>query len=318
MADVTDAPFRKIIAKYSRHGGRPKHGVSGKGGPDVFWTEFVSADGLASEKGRKRLLNDLKFSRGEKPIVAQIFGSKPENIETTCRLISKLGFDGIDINMGCPDRKVEKQGAGSAMIKNPSIAREVIKSAIKGAGKIPVSVKTRIGFNKIEYKEWLTEILKENISALTIHLRTRKELSDVPAHWELAKEIVDFVRKQKPNLVLIGNGDVTSLEQGEKLAKESGLDGIMIGRGVFGNPWLFDSKKKKAPAISEKLKALLEHTKLFEKTLLHHKRFDVMKKHFKAYISGFDGAKELRAKLMATNSSKEVASIIKSLKNTAK
>jgi nifR3 family TIM-barrel protein len=331
MADVTDAPFRKIIAKYSRHDGRPKHGVSGKGGPDVFWTEFVSADGLASEKGRKRLLNDLKFSRGEKPIVAQIFGSHPENIEVACRLIAKLGFDGIDLNMGCPDRKVEKQGAGSAMIKNPSVAREVIRAAIKGAGKLPVSVKTRIGFNKIEYKEWLGEILKEDISALTIHLRTRKELSNVPAHWELAKEIVKFVRTQKKDLILIGNGDVSSLAEGKAYAKKSGFDGIMIGRGVFGNPWLFDRNRNQGPSLAlegesliskisvkEKLKALLEHTKLFEKTLLHHKRFDVMKKHFKAYVCGFDGAKELRVKLMATNSSKEVASIIKSFQNTAR
>jgi nifR3 family TIM-barrel protein len=304
MADVTDAPFRKIIAKYSRHG---KVG----GGPDVFWTEFVAADGLASEKGRVRLLNDLKFSKAEKPIVAQIFGSHPENIETTCKLLAKLGFDGIDINMGCPDRKVEKQGAGAAMIKTPAIAREVIKAAIRGAGKVPVSVKTRIGFNKIEYKEWLIEILKEDISALTVHLRTRKELSDVSAHWELGEEIVDFVRSQKPELILIGNGDVSTLEMGKAYAKESGFDGIMIGRGIFGNPWLFDSKKKKAPTIKEKLKALLEHSKLFEKTLLHHKRFDVMKKHFKAYVSGFDGAKELRVKLMTTNNSKEVALIIK-------
>jgi len=310
MADVTDDPFRKIIAKYSRHG-LPGQGKTG-GGPDVFWTEFVAADGLASEKGRKNLLNDLKFSKTEKPIVAQIFGSHPENIETTCKLIAKLGFDGIDINMGCPDRKVEKQGAGAAMIKTPVIAREVIRAAIKGAGKIPVSVKTRIGFNKIEYNEWLSEILKEDISALTIHLRTRKELSDVPAHWEIAKEIVDFVRAQKPELILIGNGDVSSLEQGKQLAKQSGFDGIMIGRGIFGNPWLFDSKKKIAPTTVEKLKALLEHSKLFEKTMLHHKRFDVMKKHFKAYVSGFDGAKELRVKLMMTNNSKEVEKIIKS------
>ena len=304
MADVTDAPFRKIIAKYSRHN------ITG-GGPDVFWTEFVAADGLASEKGRKNLLNDLKFSKGEKPIVAQIFGCHIENIEITCKLIAKLGFDGIDINMGCPDRKVEKQGAGAAMIKNPRVAREVIRAAIKGAGKVPVSVKTRIGFNKIEYIEWLAEIIEEDIAALTIHLRTRKELSDVPAHWEFAKEIVDFVRAQKPELILIGNGDVDSLEMGRAYANESGFDGIMIGRGIFGNPWLFDLKKMEAPTIDEKLKALLEHSKLFEKSLLHHKRFDVMKKHFKAYVSGFDGAKELRVKLMTTNNSKEVASIIK-------
>lgn len=311
MADVTDAPFRQIIAKYSRHG---KTG----GGPDIFWTEFVSADGLASSEGRKKLINNIRFSKKEKPIIAQVFGSKPENIEIACRLISKLGFDGIDLNMGCPERKIEKQGAGSAMIKSPSLAREVIRAAIRGAEGLPVSLKTRIGYNKIEYKEWLSEILKEDISALTIHLRTRKELSDVPAHWELAKEIVNFIRGQKKDLVIIGNGDIDSLEEGILKAKESGFDGIMVGRGIFGNPWLFDSKKKEAPTIKEKLKVLVEHMKLFEKLMKGQKSFAVMKKHFKVYVNGFLGAKELRNKLMTTNNSKEVVKIVKDFKKLLK
>jgi len=315
MADVTDEPFRRIIAKYSKHG-------NSKGGPEVFWTEFVAADGLVSPIGRKKLLPILKYSKKEKPIVAQIFGSKPENIEKACEIVAKLGFDGIDLNMGCPDRKVEKQGAGSAMMKNPVLAREVIRAALNGVKSskkhIPISVKTRIGYNKIEYKEWLSEIVKEDISALTIHLRTRKEMSKVRAHWELAKEIVSFVRSQKKDLILIGNGDVKNIEEGTKLAKESsssaqaGFDGIMIGRGIFGNPWLFDKTKtgKEVP-IKLKLKVLLEHAKLFEKLMRKSKNFAVMKKHFKAYVNGFDGAKELRVELMGTNNSKEVEKIVK-------
>ncbi|MGB8815664.1 MAG: tRNA-dihydrouridine synthase [Minisyncoccia bacterium] len=318
MSDVTDIAFRQMIAKKSRHG---KVG----GGPDVFWTEFVSADGLASEEGRKHLIFNLKFSKNERPIVAQIFGSNPEKIKIASKIILDLGFDGLDINMGCPDRSVEKQGAGASLIKNPKLARKIIKSAIEGVkGKIPVSVKTRIGYNTIEYKKWLSEIIKEDISALTIHLRTRKELSNVPAHWELAREIVDFIWSKKRDLILIGNGDIKTREEGIEFAQKSGFDGVMIGRGIFGNPWFFDSKKSgkglslaleggSLVTTKEKLKTLLEHIKIFDKELLKkgHKNFAVMKKHFKAYINGFDGAKEFRVQLMGTNNFKEAEKIIK-------
>jgi nifR3 family TIM-barrel protein len=316
MADVTDIAFRQIIAKYSKHG-LPGQGKKG-GGPDVFWTEFVAADGIASVKGREALLNDLKFSKKERPIVAQIFGSKPENIEITCKIIADLGFDGIDINMGCPDRKIEKQGAGSAMIKNPKIAREVIRAAKKGAPNIPISVKTRIGYNKIDYQNWLSEILAEKPSALTIHLRTRKEMSKADAHWELAKEISEFVKSIDKEVVLIANGDIKSVEEGREKIKNTEFDGIMIGRGIFGNPWLFDSKIKKEITTKEKLKVLVEHTKLFNKLLKNQKNFSVMKKHFKAYINGFDGAKELRNELMQCNIEKEVKKIIKVYLTTLK
>lgn len=324
MLDVTDIAFRQIIAKYSKHG---KNG----GGPDVFWTEFVSADGIASNEGRKKLLPMLKFSKKEKPIIAQIFGAKPENIKTTCKIISKMGFSGIDINMGCPDKSVIKQGAGAALIRTPKLAQEIIHAAKAGAlyphtnvskkihggkyknigvgARLPISVKTRIGFNTIEYKKWLPKILEEGIDALTIHLRTRKEMSNVGAHFELAKEIVKTVRKYDKNVVLIINGDITTIEDGKRKAKEFGYDGVMIGRGIFGNPWLFDQKRKATPTTKEKLKVLLEHTKLYQK-LLPHKNFQNMKKHFKAYISGFENAKELRIELMNTNNSKEVEKIL--------
>lgn len=302
MADVTDAPFRAMFAKYGK--------------PDVLWTEFVSADGLCS-RGKEKLLHILKYSEKERPIVAQIFSANPENIEKTCAFIAGLGFDGIDINMGCPDKSVLKQGAGAALIKTPKLARSIIRSAlagVKSVGKnIPVSVKTRIGFNKIEIEEWIVELIKEDISALTIHARTKKEMSDVPAHWVDVKKVVDLVKNSLDErirkILVIGNGDVLDIEDGKKKSLETGCDGIMIGRGAFGKPWLFNAKKKEI-TVSERLKIMLEHTKLFEKTLGNDKNFAVMKKHYKAYVNGFDGAKELRVKLMEANSYQIVEDII--------
>ena len=295
MADVTDYAFRKILAKYGK--------------PDVTWTEFVSADGLANKIGQKKLLINLKFSKKEKPIVAQIFGSNPINIKKAVILCKKLNFDGVDINMGCPDRSVEKQNSGAAMMKNSKLAKEILEAARSVAGKIPISVKTRIGYNKNEIDTWIKFLLEQKLPALTVHLRTRKEMSNVPAHWELMPKIIAMRDKISPNTLIIGNGDVVDLEDGKIRYKESGCDGVMIGRGVFGRPDLF-SKNKKEISLEKKLKVLIEHTELFEKEFNKIKSFAVMKKHFKAYVNGFDGAKELRAKLMDTKNSKEVKKII--------
>jgi len=292
MADVTDSAFRRIITKYGK--------------PDVFWTEFVSADGLCSP-GKKKLLPILKFSKKEKPIIAQIFSSKPDKIREASKIIAKLGFDGIDINMGCPDRAVEKQGAGSALIKNPKLAKEIIRACKEGAGKLPVSVKTRIGYNKSELETWIPALLEEDIAVLTVHARTRKELSDLPAKWEFVKRAVEIRDKMKVKTLIIGNGDVKDLDGARKKAKETGCDGVMIGRAIFGNPFLFSDQKE--ISLEKRLKVLVEHSKLFEK-LLPHKNFSVMKKHFKAYVSGFPEAKELRIRLMETENSKQVAKII--------
>lgn len=301
MADVTDFAQRQILAKHGK--------------PDVIYTEFVSADGLASEKGRQVLIKDLRFEENEHPIVAQIFGAKPENIETASRLVAELGFDGVDINMGCPDKNVIKQGAGSALIKNPQLAREIIRAAKKGAGKIPVSVKTRIGFNKNEIETWLPELLAEKPAAIIIHGRTKKEMSEVDAHWDIIKRAAEIA--EGSGVLIIGNGDVKNLEDGKVKAKESGVDGVMIGRGIFGNPWIFNEKKsangiEKIP-LKERFKIMIQHTELFEKEISgkNIKGFHVMKKHFKAYVSGFEGASSLRAKLMEADNSKEIIEIIK-------
>lgn len=318
MADVTDCVFRKIIAKY--------------GPPDVFWTEFVSADGLAHPEARKKLLIDLKYSKKEHPIVAQIFGSNPENMEKASKLCRELGFHGVDINMGCPDRSIEKQGAGASMIKNPLLAKEIIRAVKKGAGDLPVSVKTRIGYNKNEIGDsqngWIKNLLEEDIAVLTVHLRTRKEMSLVPARWDLMKDIVKIRNEVNKNVLIIGNGDVIDIDDGKKKCEESGCDGAMLGRAIFGNPWLFkktgkNSSKKNHhfskelfPSVKDKLKVMVEHTKLFEKELGKYKNFAIMKKHYKAYVNGFDGAKELRIKLMEAKDAKEIEKITKDfLKN---
>lgn len=297
MANVTDAAFRRIIAKYGK--------------PDVTWTEFVSADGLMSP-GREVLLRDLEYSEGERPIVAQLFTGHADKMKGAAALARKLGFDGIDINMGCPDRAVEKQGGGAGMIKDMENTRKVIEAAREGAGDLPVSVKTRIGYNKNQIDEWIVFLLGLKLPLLTVHLRTRKEMSDVPAHWELMPQIVALRDKISPETLIIGNGDVLTLEDAHKKVKETGCDGVMIGRGIFGNPWCFNPKiKKEDLSIEEKLGVLVEHTKLFEKLLGDVKNYAIMKKHFKAYVSGWDGAKELRVKLMETNSAKEMEKVIK-------
>ncbi len=304
MADVTDCAFRKLITKYGK--------------PDVLWTEFVAADGLAHPKAREKLLIDLKYGEDEHPIVAQIFGSKPDNIREAAKLCRELGFDGVDINMGCPDRTIEKQGSGAGMMKNPELAVEIIRAAIEGAGDLPVSVKTRIGYNKNEIETWLPKILAEDIAALTVHLRTRKEMSDVPAHWELMPQIVGLRDKINPKVVILGNGDVVDTDDARKKCEETGCDGVMLGRAIFGNPFLFNKTKSNffstplAPTdlslekIQFRLQIMVEHTKLFESMLVGVKNFAIMKKHYKAYVNGFDGAKELRTELMDAKNANEV------------
>jgi nifR3 family TIM-barrel protein len=302
LADVTDVAFREIIAKYSRMG---KKG----GGPAVLWTEFVSADGLCSP-GRKVLERDLAYTEGQRLIVAQLFTGHPKKMREACALARELGFDGIDINMGCPDKSIEKQCAGASMMKDPELARKVIESAREGAGDIPVSVKTRIGYNKNEITTWIAFLLELKLPVLTVHLRTRKEMSDVPAHWELMPEIIALRDKISPDTLIIGNGDALSLDDGRQKAQASGADGVMFGRAIFGNPWLFDTQKKEV-TMRERLEVMLEHTLLYEKLLGDIKNFAIMKKHYKAYVNGWDGAKELRAKLMETNSGEEVEKIVK-------
>ncbi|PID51971.1 MAG: tRNA-dihydrouridine synthase [Candidatus Moraniibacteriota bacterium] len=295
MYDVTDAAFRRMIAKYSA--------------PDVIFTEFVSVDGLSHPKGREKLMHHLWFDESERFVVAQVFGVYPKNFEKVAQLCKERGFDGIDINMGCPEKNIVKQGTGSALINDPELAKDIISATISGAGDMPVSVKTRIGFNKEEIDQWLPHILEKDVAALTVHLRTRKEMSKVPAHWNLMSRIVDIKNDLRPEVKLLGNGDVTSVVQGKELIKRYGCDGVMIGRGVFGNPWIF-SGNAMSVSMEEKLRVMVEHTKLFAELFTGIKNFAIMKKHYKAYISGFPQASNLRAQLMNARDATHVEDIV--------
>jgi nifR3 family TIM-barrel protein len=304
MADVTDPAFRALVAA--------------RGAPGVFWTEFVSADGLYHTRevaklpdAENPLMRDLRFSEAERPIVAQLFGSSPETIAYAARLVAELGFDGVDLNMGCPDRSVEKQGAGAALIRAPEAARTLIRAA-KTSG-LPVSVKTRVGYNKESLDDWLPALLAETPAAVTLHLRTRKEMSLVHAKWELMAKAVAIRDRLAPRVKLIGNGDVTSVAEGKRLAAETGADGVMIGRGMFGNPWVFseDEKYGRTRSIDEKLDALIELARGFE-ALTPPKNFSILKKHIKAFVTGFDGAAALRERLMAAETAADLERLVHS------
>lgn len=300
MEDVTDAAFRKIIAN--------------NGKPDIMMSEFTSADGIVSP-GFERLKDRLLYDESERPIVLQLFSSKPDKMFKAAEIASKYGFDGIDINMGCPDKNVCGQGSGAALIKNPELAKDLIKAALDGGQGIPVSVKTRIGFTYINFQSWIPNLLEQPISGLTVHLRTRKEMSKVPAHWEFAKEIAEIKNSIRPETKLIGNGDIKSYEEGVQLSKDNSLDGFMVGRGIYGNPWFFNSKIKKED-LEKKiiLETLVEHIQEFDKLLGSNRHFVIMRKHFKSYLSGLVADKNKLLDLLNSNSAEEAISIINSLK----
>ncbi len=308
MADITDAPYRKIIAALGK--------------PDASWSEFVSADGLYHTREVQKLpddenplMRDLAYTDSERPIVAQIFSGKPEMITYAARLVAELGFDGVDINMGCPDRSVEKQGAGAALIKNPALAAELITAAKDGARaaghEIPVSVKTRIGYVSETLDEWIPALLLAEPAAITVHLRTRKELSNTPAHWELMTHIVALRDSAGSETLVLGNGDVQNLADAKHKARETGADGIMLGRAIFGNPWLFTGRVRDDIPPAERLSALVNLAYAFE-AITPPKHFSIFKKHIKAFVSGFPGAAELRAELMKAENTAQISTILAS------
>jgi len=307
LANVTDVVFRNFILEYSR--------------PDVLWTEFVAADGLCHPRGREILLKDLTFREEERPIVAQLFTSNPEHMYEAAKLCAELGFDGVDINMGCPDKNVMKQGAGAACMKDAELAKQLILSAKKGVdstdNKIPVSVKTRLGFNEDNLEEWLRELLSVEPAAITLHARTKKDMSKAPARWDRVRRAVEIRNEMKSETLIIGNGDVVDVANAQTKVAETGCDGVMFGRAIFGNPWLFDSARQGVTAtdkqeitVNEKLDAALRHTELYTDYYGDTKSFELLKKHYRAYINNFPLAKELRADMMMAKSFDEVKEIV--------
>jgi len=299
MEAVTDIVFR--------------HVVEAAGGPDVYFSEFTNAASYFSEKGRASTRGRLAFSEDEQPMVAQIWGNNPEYFEFMAKGLAEQGFAGIDINMGCPAKDVVKTGAGSGLIRDPERAAELIAAAKKSG--LPISVKTRLGDLKVEeWTAWLTHILKQDVVNLTIHLRTRKEMSKVPAHYELLHEIKKLRDEIAPQTKLTLNGDVRDREHGLELVKEYGVDGVMIGRGVFSDPYAF-AKEKREHSREELLGLLHMQLDLFDKFSkeLEPRKFDPLKRFFKIYVRNFDGAAELRDALMHTKSTDEARSILQTI-----
>lgn len=292
MEAVTDVIFRHVVAR--------------AGAPDVYYTEFTNATGW-DHAGDKAVGGRLLKTEDEKPIVSQIWGGDPSamaRLSTYCR---QLGYDGIDINMGCPAKSAIKSG-GAALIRQPELAVSAITSA-KTAG-LPVSVKTRLGYSSVdEWRGWIGLLLHQDIVALTIHLRTKKEMSKVPAHYELIPAIKALRDEVAPDTLLIINGDVQDRQHGEELASTYGVDGVMIGRGIFMNPFAFSSSARRSQQALIEL--LFYHLDLYDKYSHQNGRpYETLKRFFKIYIRDFDGASELRTQLMATHSTQEVRQII--------
>ncbi len=296
MDDVTDTVFRRIVGDCAP--------------ADLFFTEFVNVDGLQSP-GRPHLLKKINATQDKHPLFAQIWGKDPEKYYKTAQELVEMGFDGIDINMGCPAKPVVKNGCCSALIENRPLALEIIQAVQQGAGgSIPVSVKTRLGFKKVDLT-WHEFLLQQNLSMLTVHGRTQKEMSVPPANWELINEVRKLRDQIAPQTLIVGNGDVESRQQGEELAAKYQLDGIMVGRGIFHDPFLF---AKQSPwstySKQQRIDLFAKHINLFVETWKGERPIAPLNKFCKVYIHDFDGAKELREQLMDAQSADELLSIL--------
>lgn len=297
MDDVTDTVFRQIVAQCAP--------------PDLYFTEFVNVDGLQSE-GRERLVKRIQYTPVEQPLVAQIWGKEPANYFKTAQELVAMGFAGIDINMGCPIKAVVNNGCCSALINNRALAVEIIAATRAGAaGRVPVSVKTRLGWSTVDLS-WHELLLRQKLNMLTVHGRTRSEMSATPVHWESIAEIRALRDRIAPETLIVGNGDILTRKEGQSLAAAYQLDGVMIGRGVFQDPFVF-AEQSPWPAYSRQQRMALysKHVQLFASTWSHNERRTAMLNKFcKIYINGFDGAKELRERLMAAQTTDELLEIL--------
>ena len=296
MEAVTDVVFRHVVAK--------------AGAPDVLFTEFTNAASYFSEKGRHSTVGRLTFTEDEQPIVAQIWGNNPEHFAYMAKGLAEQGFKGIDINMGCPAKDVVKTGGGSGLIRTPELAAELIAAAKTGG--LPVSVKTRLGDVRTdEWTDWLTHILKQDVVNLTIHLRTRKEMSKVPAHYELIQDIKKLRDEIAPQTLLTINGDIRDRQHGLELVETYGVDGIMIGRGIFTNPYAFsaDTSPRSRQELLDLLRSQLD---LHDQYVVEHspRPYDPLKRFFKIYVRDFAGAAELRDALMHTKTTDEARALL--------
>ncbi|TAJ15549.1 tRNA-dihydrouridine synthase [Marinilabiliaceae bacterium JC017] len=305
MEDVTDTVFREIVLKLST----PSH-------LHLLFSEFLSTDGFCHDIGHDKVIHRIKANSSELDLarqqnvklVAQIWGTDPEKFFKTARYIAAhTPFHGIDINMGCPMKNIIKKGACSALINTPQLALDII-AAVKEATSLPLSVKTRIGFKKVVTEEWISTLLQSDIDALIVHGRIQKMMSEGEADWNEIQKAVELRNQINPTIKILGNGDVASLKDGHEKVKTHGVDGAMIGRGIFSNPWFFSPGKE--PSQEEKLQALLDHARLYENTWQSQKPWAIIKRFFKIYTNNFPAAAKLRAQLMDTNNYTEAEQVV--------
>lgn len=295
MSNITDSAMRLILAHHCK--------------PDVIFTEFVSTSGLSSKKGRERLLPDLRFDTIEHPIVAQFFGRDPSQFYFCASLAADLGYDGIDINLGCPDRSVLRQGAGSGLIREPSLVSEILSAAKEGVQGRPVSVKTRLGYSDIAVDSWIPQLCEMKPAAIALHGRTRKQKYLGHADWNAIAKAATIAHSY--GIPLIGNGDIVSWQDAMQKTQHYGVDGFMIGRAAIGNPWIFSPEKtRKDIPLEELLSIIIEHAKVYEEHYNGIKSFANIRKHLKSYIADFSGAKALRIALVHAESAAHVQEIV--------
>ena len=295
MEDVTDIVFRHVVSEAAR--------------PDVFFTEFTNTESYCHPEGIHSVRGRLTFSEDEQPMVAHIWGDKPEQFRKMSIGLKEMGFKGIDLNMGCPVANVAKKGKGSGLILRPERAAEIIQATKEGG--LPVSVKTRLGYYEIdEWKDWLKHVFEQDIANLSIHLRTRREMSKVDAHWELIEAIKTMRDEIAPHTLLTINGDIPDRQKGLELANKYGVDGVMIGRGLFHNPFAFE-KEPREHTSEELLDLFRLHLSLYEKYSNEEtQQFKALRRFFKIYIRGIKGASQLRHKLMSTETIDEARELL--------
>lgn len=312
MEDVTDTVFRELVLSVSRPGNL-----------NVLFSEFVSVEGLCHPKGREAVVHRLRINTSERQLlrqhqsklVAQIWGANPEKYYQASRLISEeFEFDGIDINMGCPVAKIVKQGACSALIGQYELVNEIIQAVREGTG-LPVSIKTRTGIREHQTGEWISHLLNSGVSAITLHARTQRMMSEKPAEWEQVKLAVELRDQLNPQVKIMGNGDIERFEHGNALMKLTGADGAMVGRGIFNDPWFFTNENIDR-SIEDKLQLLESHITLFSATWGTTRNFSLLKRFFKIYIHGFDGAAALRGQLMEAHNYAEALEVISNFRLT--
>jgi len=296
MEDVTDTVLRQVIARCGK--------------PAVFFTEFTNVEGMFS-KGEKHVVHRLQYTEIERPLVAQIWGSQPENFSKAASKLIALGFSGVDLNMGCPAQGPVGRGVCSGLMNNRPQAKEIIAATKEGAaGIIPVSVKTRLGFRAMDF-DWIQFVLEQKPAVLTVHLRTVSEKSKVPAHWDKLKTVVEMRDALSRETLIVGNGDIKSLNEARQKVAAAGADGAMIGRGIFENPYLFSENIALSDKTQqEKMQLLLDHMRLWQDTWGNTKHFPTLRKFFKVYANGFPGAQELRMQLMETQNPEETEHMV--------